>query len=182
MEVYMGSIQPFAFQWAPRGWMVCSGQLLGVSQYSALFSLLGVAYGGNGQQTFGLPNLNGRTITGQGTSTTGASYVMGEMAGSEQITLMQTQMPQHSHGLMGTTAAATTNTPGSSVMLAAANGSDPTSGDTVNVQVYGPAPANTALAPNAIGVAGGSQPFSVMQPFLVVNYCIAIQGLYPSRN
>ena len=162
MEVYLGSIQPFAFQWAPRGWMLCSGQILAISTNTALFSLLGTTYGGNGQTTFALPNLNGRTILGQGPSTTGSTYVMGEIAGTENTTLIQTQMPQHTHGLMGTTNAATTNEPGSSVILAAANGSDPTSGDSVTVNVYGPGPASTTLAPNAIGIAGGSQPFNIM--------------------
>jgi len=182
MEVYLGSIQPFAFQWAPRGWMFCSGQLLPIQQNSALFSLLGVTYGGNGTQTFALPNLNGRTVTGQGQSTTGSNYVMGQASGSENVTLIQTQMPQHNHGLMGATGAATTNTPAANVMLAAANGSDPTSGDSVNVQIYGPAPATTPLSPNSIGIAGGSMPFSVMQPYLVINYCIATSGIFPSRN
>jgi microcystin-dependent protein len=182
MDVFIATIQPFAFQWAPRGWMSCSGQLLSMAQYSAMYALIGTTYGGNGQQTFGLPNLNGRTITGQGASTTGRTYVMGEMAGTEQVTLTQAQMPQHSHGLMGTTAAATTDAPGTGLMLAAANASDPTSGDAITVQIYGPAPATTALSPNSIGIAGASLPFSVMQPYLVVNYCIATQGIYPSRN
>lgn len=182
MDIYIGTIQPFAFQWAPRGWMFCSGQILSIASNTALFSLLGTTYGGNGQNTFALPNLNGRTILGQGPSTTGTTYSMGEMAGVETTTLIQTQMPQHTHGLMGTTNAATTNEPGSTVVLASANGSDPTSGDAVNVHVYGPGPASTTLAPNAIGIAGGSQPFNIMQPFLVVNYCIATTGIFPSRN
>ena len=182
MEVYLGTIQPFAFQWAPRGWMFCSGQLLSIAQNSALFSLIGTTYGGDGVTTFALPNLNGRTATGQGTSTTGASYVMGEAAGVERETLLQSQMPQHTHGLMAATGAATAAAPGSNLMLAAANGSDPTSGDAVTVQIYGPGPANTPLAPQSIGIAGGSQPFGIMQPYLVINYCIAVSGIFPSRN
>lgn len=182
MEVYLGTIQPFAFQFAPRGWMFCSGQILAIQTNTALFSLLGVTYGGNGQTTFALPNLNGRTILGQGPSTTGSTYVMGEAAGTETTTLLSSQMPMHTHGLTGSTAAATTGQPGTGVVLAAANGSDPTSGDAVNVNIYSPGPASTALAPNAVGVAGGSQPFSNMQPFLVVNYCIATAGIFPSRN
>lgn len=182
MDVFIATIQPFAFPWAPRGWLTCSGQLLSTAQYSALYSVMGTTYGGDGQSTFAMPNLNGRTITGQGASTTGRSYTMGEVGGLEQVTLTQAQMPQHTHGLMGTTAAATTDVPGTGVMLAAANASDPTSGDAVTVQIYGPAPATTALSPNSIGIAGASLPFSVMQPYLVVNYCIATQGLYPTRN
>lgn len=183
MEVYLGSIQPFAFQWAPRGWVFCNGQLLPVQQNSALFALIGTTYGGNGQQTFGVPNLNGRTALGQGASTaSGHTFVMGQMSGVESETLIQSQMPQHTHGLMGTTSAATTATPGSSVMLAAANGSDPTSGDAVNVQIYGPSPGSSMLAPQSIAPAGNSLPFNIMQPYLVINYCIATAGIYPSRN
>lgn len=182
MEVYLGSIQPFAFQWAPRGWVFCSGQLLPVAQNSALFALIGITYGGNGQQTFGVPNLNGRTALGQGASTAGGSFVMGEMAGVESETLTQAQMPMHNHGLMGSTAAATSATPASNLMLATTNGSDPTSGDAVTVQVYGPAPGAAMLAPQSIGVAGNSLPFGIMQPYLVINYCIAVSGIYPSRN
>ena len=182
MEVYIGTIQPFAFQFAPRGWMFCSGQILAVSSNTALYALIGSTYGGNGQTTFALPNLNGRTITGQGASTTGTTYVMGEEAGIEQVTLVSPQMPQHTHGLMGTTNAATTGAPGTGVVLASANGSDPTSGDAVNVNVYSPGPASTALAPNAISPSGNSMPVNIMQPFLVVNYCIATQGIYPARN
>jgi len=182
MEVYLGTIQPFAFQWAPRGWMFCSGQLLSIAQNSALFSLIGTTYGGDGVTTFALPNLNGRTATGQGHSTTGSTYIMGESAGSENEILNQLQMPQHSHGLMGTTNAATATTPGPNLMLAAANGSDPTSGDAVTVQIYGPGPGNTTLVPQSIGIAGGSQPFGIMQPYLVINYCIAVSGIFPSRN
>lgn len=182
MEVYLGSIQPFAFQFAPRGWAFCSGQLLPLQQNTALFSLIGVTYGGNGQQTFGLPNLNGRTALGQGASTAGGNFVMGQAAGVASETLIQSQMPQHTHGLMGTTSAATTATPGNTVMLAAANGSDPTSGDAVTVQIYGPSPGSSMLAPQSIAPAGNSLPFSIMQPYLVINYCIATSGIFPSRN
>jgi microcystin-dependent protein len=182
MEYYLGTIQPFAFQWAPRGWMFCSGQLLSIAQNSALFSLLGVAYGGNGTTTFALPNLNGRTALGQGPSTTGSSYSIGETAGVENTTLISPQMPMHTHGLMAATGAATTNEPGTAVMLAAANGADPTSGDAVTVNIYSPGPALTNLSPNSIGIAGGSQPFGIMQPYLVINYCIATSGIFPSRN
>jgi microcystin-dependent protein len=104
------------------------------------------------------------------------------MAGVENETLNQAQMPMHNHGLMGTTAAATSATPASNLMLAAANGSDPTSGDAVNVQIYGPTPGAAMLAPQSINPAGGSLPFNIMQPFLVINYCIATSGIYPSRN
>ncbi len=182
MEVYIGTIQPFAFQFAPRGWMFCSGQILAISSNTTLYSLIGITYGGNGQTTFALPNLNGRTITGQGASTTGANYAMGDMAGSETTMLVQPQMPPHTHGLMGTTNAATTNEPGTGVVLAACSGSDTVSGDAVTVNVYGPGPASTALAPNAVGIVGNSTPITIMQPFLVVNYCIATTGIYPARN
>jgi len=182
MEVYIGTIQPFAFQFAPRGWMLCSGQLLAIASNPTLYTLLGTTYGGDGVTTFALPNLNGRTILGQGASTAGGGFDMGQQAGSESITLFSSQMPMHTHGLMASTAQATTSEPGSNVVLATATGSDPTSGDAVTVHIYSPGPAATSMAPQSINVAGGNQPFGIMQPYLVVNYSIAAYGIFPSRN
>jgi len=181
VDVYIGTIQPFAFNFAPRGWMACNGQLLSVAQYSALFSLIGTTYGGNGTTTFALPDLRGRVSVHQGTGPGLSTYVMGEMIGVERETLLTTNMPMHTHPLMGSTTAATSAAPAANMVLAAANGVDSISGDGVTVHTYGATP-NTTLSPQAIGMAGGSQPFSLLQPLLAVNFCIAVEGIFPSRN
>jgi microcystin-dependent protein len=182
MEVYIGTIQPFAFNFAPYGWALCAGQLMSVPQYGALFSLINTTYGGDGQNTFALPDQRGRAILGQGVMPGGSTYVMGEEAGTEHTTLLPSQMPAHTHLITASAMPATSHQPASNMMLGAASGSDPTSGDSITVNIYGPGPATAVLSPSTIGVTGGSQPFSIMQPYLVVNYSIAIQGIYPSRN
>lgn len=183
MEVFMGTIQPFGFNFAPKGWQQCNGQLLAIQQYSALFSLLGVNYGGDGVRTFGLPNLQGRTMIHQGQLAGGSTYVIGEMAGTEQVTILQSQMPAHTHLVTASSGTATTNTPGSTVTLAASDGSDPGTGNAVTVNVYGPAPGTPVpLSPTTLGIAGSGLPTPIMQPFLVVNVCIALSGIFPSRN
>jgi microcystin-dependent protein len=180
MQVFLGTIQSFGFNFAPTGWALCNGQLLPISQNAALFSLLGTTYGGNGTSTFQLPNLQGRLPMHQGTGPGLTPRVMGEISGSENQTLLISNMPMHNHLLNGTTAAATGASPQNS-LLAAPNGAD-NQGNPVTVQIYGPAPANTTMDPTAIGLAGNSIPFSIMPPFLVINFCIALNGLFPSRN
>ncbi|MBX3481855.1 MAG: phage tail protein [Caulobacter sp.] len=180
MEVYIGTIQPFAFNFAPRGWMLCAGQLLPISQYSALFSLIGTTYGGNGTSTFGLPDLRGRAVVGQGRGPGLSEYVMGEMTGTQTVTLLTTNMPQHNHLINASSTAGTSPNPANNY-LAMSNGSDPGSGNPVDVNVYAPA-ANTTMNPMAVGLAGGNQPFSILQPLLTVNFCIAVEGIFPSRN
>jgi len=182
MEVYIATIQPFGFQFAPRNWALCAGQLMSIAQHSSLFSLITTTYGGDGVTTFALPDLRGRTILGQGSMPGGSNYVMGEQSGIEQIHLIPSQMPAHTHIVTASTQPATAHQPTTNMMLAAAAGSDPTSGDAVTVNIYSPGPATTALSPATIGVSGGNQPFSIMQPYLVVNYSIALLGIYPSRN
>lgn len=177
MEAYIGTIQAFAFNFAPRGWALCQGQTLPAPQFSALYALIGNTYGGSGSSTLGLPNLGGRALLSQDA---GGRYPVGSVSGSETVTLTTANMPQHAHGLMATTSPATSPSPGSSMVLGAANGSD-SSGDGITVNIYGPAPAQTGLSNTAIGIAGGSQPFSVMQPYLVASYCICLDGLQPSR-
>jgi microcystin-dependent protein len=181
VDVFIGTIQPFAFNFAPRGWMACNGQLLSIAQYSALFSLIGTTYGGNGTTTFGLPDLRSRVTVHQGTGPGLSTYSMGEMTGVERETLLSTNMPVHTHQLMGSASAATSATPAANMVLAMANGADSVSGDGATVNTYGTT-ANTTLSPQAIGMAGGSQPFSILQPLLAVNFCIAVEGIFPSRN
>jgi microcystin-dependent protein len=180
MEVFLGTIQSFGFNFAPTGWALCNGQLLPISQNAALFSLLGTTYGGNGTTTFQLPNLQGRLPMHQGTGPGLTPRVIGEISGSENQTLLTSNMPAHSHALNATTAAATGSTPQNTI-LALANGAD-NLGNPVTVQIYGPPPANTIMNPAAIGSTGNSTPFSIMPPFLVINFCIALSGIFPSRN
>lgn len=181
MDAYVGTIQPFAFQFAPRGWAHCSGQLMRIQQDTALFSLIGNTYGGDGFTNFALPNLNGRTALSQGTLL-GEPFAMGQAMGTETVTLLPAYMPHHTHYLFASTSPATADVPGSGMVLAAATGADPVSGDAVTVHIYSPGSAGTPLSPTSVGATGGNQPFSIMQPYLVVNYCIALQGPFPARN
>lgn len=203
-EPFMGTVMIWAPNFAPRGWAFCQGQIIAIQTNSALFSLLGVVYGGNGQTTFGLPNLAGRVPVGQGQSPGTSAYTLGQTAGTETVTLTTAQMPMHNHGatLSGVTGAvtiqATTNT-GLSAGPTPTNNmlgtvEDPNhSGD--NDLLYAPATTDPTKLVNlqggslgsvtgtvAIGVNGGSQPFSITQPYQVLNYVIALEGVFPSRN
>ena len=169
----------FGFNFAPNGWQLCNGQTLAISQYSALFALLGTTYGGNGTTTFQLPNLQGQVPIHQGTGG-GGSYVIGEAAGSASVTLLTTQMPLHTH-----LANAVTSTSGNVPQPAAGYPatvqiSGETKGGTVNT--YSTATPNTTMNQGMISTAGGSQPHTNMQPYLCVNFCIAMVGIFPSRG
>jgi microcystin-dependent protein len=166
-EPFIGEIQIFAFNFAPRGWAMCNGQILPIAQNQALFSLLGTTYGGNGQTTFALPDLRGRVPLHTGNS----SYQLGERAGTEAETLTTQALPPHSHSVnaaarAGTATAAVGNFP---AQLPA--------GRTI-FSNSGPSQMN----PAAVGPAGGSQPHSNIQPYSVLNFCIALVGIFPSRN
>jgi len=171
----MGSIMPMAFSFAPYGWMSCEGQLLPISQYSAVFALLGTMYGGNGQTTFQLPDLRGRMIIGQGTGPGLPTYDVGEMGGAPQVTLLISQMPMHTHAI-----------------VAKANGLSSNSNDPNGNYFGGGTVANydtaqdnsSVLNPQCItaGVAGGSQPVGIMNPYVAMYYNICMQGIFPTRN
>lgn len=177
MEPFIGQICLFGFNYAPQGWAQCNGQTLSIAQNAALFSLLGVTYGGDGVSTFALPNLQGRVALGQGNGL--SSYGMGQMGGAESVTLSVNQMPKHNHTLTGSGSAAAANTLNGNV-LASSNGS--TSGEEpVTVNAYGPAGETVTADFSAISPMGGNQPFDVRQPYLCLNYCIALQGVWPSR-
>ncbi len=191
----------FAGNFAPRGWAFCNGQILSIAQNTALFSLLGTVYGGNGQTTFGLPNLQGRVPIHAGQSPGTSPYTLGQTSGTETVTLTANQMPMHSHAA---TLDPTAGTPLSASIPAAAVAATVQSPiDAVPAQSqqggrtpflvdsYAPASAATGhLAPGSVaghgqitvGAAGGSQPFNVVQPYQVVNFIIALQGIFPSRN
>ncbi len=178
-EVLLGSISIFAGNFAPRGYAFCQGQFLPINQNTALFSLLGTNYGGNGQTTFALPNLSGRVIVGAGNLLGGGSYAIGQAAGSESVTLLNGQMPLHTHSVLsnGSTASATNTSPAAG--YPANSGSGRGGGGTPN---YATVNDGTLMASNMISLAGGNQPHSNLQPYLVVNYIIALQGIFPSRN
>ncbi|MDR0202702.1 MAG: tail fiber protein [Delftia acidovorans] len=166
MDPFVGEIRAFAFGQAPRGWLLCNGALLSINTNQALFSLLGTRYGGNGSTTFGVPDLRGRAPIGFG-----GSVVLGMIDGTESVTLTSSQMPQHTHQLLSSTTVATTNAPAGNVMAEAANG----------LAAYG-APTNSFMAAPAVDISGGSQPHQNMQPSLVINWCIANYGIFPTRD
>ena len=163
---FLGEIKLFSFNWAPRGWALCQGQLLSIAQNSALFSLLGTYYGGNGVQNFALPDLRGRVPIHQGNG-----YTIGEMGGQENVALNQSQLPSHQHALEATTAAGTAGSPIGHLLAQP------------NLGHYGSDSSNlVTMNPASIQPQGGSQAHDNMQPYLALNYCIALQGAFPSRN
>jgi Microcystin-dependent protein len=169
MEPFLGQLMLVPYNFAPQGWAFCNGQIMSIAQNSALFSLLGTTYGGNGQTTFALPDLRGRVAVSSGQGPGLQNYSLGEVAGSESITLISTQMPAHTH-LVGASTGSAQATPDN-----AFPGSD------TSTQIYDLA-ASTTMNPQMIQPAGGSQPHENRQPYLVLNYIIALQGVYPSRS
>ncbi len=167
-EPYLGEITPVAFNFAPRGWALCNGQILQINQNTALFSLLGTTFGGDGISTFALPNLQSRVAVHSS-----SSYPLGSAAGLENVTLNINQIAAHSHPPVCSTQAGTTGEPASQVWA----------GSTFNETLYqtGSNP-NGSMLTGLITPNGGSQPHSNLQPYLVVNFIIALQGIFPSRN
>ncbi|MFZ0844913.1 MAG: tail fiber protein [Pseudolabrys sp.] len=174
MDFFIGQISIYGFNFAPRGWSFCSGTLISIQQNTALFSLLGTTYGGNGQTTFGLPDLRSRTPVHSPSS--GGNVVLGEMAGMESVTVSMSQMPLHTHAFMVTNTQGDKSTDVANTFAMAVHGSGNTP-----VNAYG-GPANTPLASATITNAGGSTPHNNLQPFLGLNFCVAMTGIYPSRN
>jgi microcystin-dependent protein len=176
-EPFLGQIQSFGFGFAPKNWALCNGQLLSIQQNAALFSLLGTAFGGNGTTTFGLPNLQSRVPLHFGNSPAGNTYVMGEAAGEEQVTLSSNQMPQHIHMLLGTSTNgnAFTADPGQILAQSAVS-----SGTALNY--YSPDATLQPLNPASVLPTGNGLPHSNIQPYLTINWCIALRGIFPSRN
>ena len=177
-QPYIGEIRSFGFNFAPRMYMFCNGQLLSIAQYTALFSILGTTYGGDGRVTFALPNLQGRIPMHWGPSSSGLNTVIGETAGSSQVTLLSMQLPAHNHKIVTATPTPAgpngkSPTPSSTSYLSTTRGSA--------VYVNG-GTANEIFSPRAISPTGGSAPHDNMQPYLTVNFCIAYEGIYPSRN
>jgi microcystin-dependent protein len=166
-EPYLSEIRLVSFSYPPRGWAFCNGQLMPINQNQALFALLGTTYGGDGRVTFALPDLRGRTPIHMG-----AGFTLGQQGGEAGHTLTIGELPQHFHTVSATTAAATTGIPGNGVMLATSTGAN-------GYQ----SPQNlVAMDPSASSMVGGSQAHNNQQPLLVLAFCIALQGIFPSRN
>jgi microcystin-dependent protein len=168
-DPFVAEIRIFGFNFPPTGWAFCDGQLLAISQNTALFSLLGTVYGGNGKSTFALPNLQGSAPMHPGQGPGLSLHDLGEQGGTETVTLLQSEMPAHNHGMVGVEDDGTFLTP-ANMLIAALN------------QMYAAAPAGGAtLAPEALALAGGNQPHNNMMPYLTLNFCIALQGVFPPR-
>lgn len=171
-DPFVAEIRMFGFSFAPKGWAFCDGQLLPISQNTALFSLLGTMYGGDGKSTFALPDLQGSTPLMWGQAKGGSLYDEGQMSGTDNITLLDSEMPVHNHFVQcgGNFAAADTNIVTNNSIAKSSNGN-----------VYGPAASLTQMAFQAITPTGGSLPHNNMMPYLTVNFCIALQGIFPAR-
>lgn len=171
---FVAEIRMFPFNFAPKGWAFCAGQLLPISQNTALFSLLGTTYGGDGKSTFALPDFQGNCALAPGQSTTGTLYDLGQMSGSQTVTLLQTEMPVHTHLVNSeSTRNAVNSKPDPNQNLSKALGGSPflASGN-----------PDSTMAPQTIGITGGSFPHNNMQPYLTLNFCIALQGVFPPRT
>lgn len=167
-EPFMGEIRMMSFNFAPKNWALCNGQVLAINQNQALFALLGTTYGGNGTTTYGLPNLQGRVPIHFG-----SGHTLGEVGGQQAHTLIQGELPAHTHTALGTSSNADTPVPTNNLLGAANN-------------LYGPVPASqsslTTLEPTSVSNVGGSQAHQNMQPFLTLNFCIALLGIFPSQS
>ncbi len=170
IEPYLGQISMAGFNFAPRGWALCNGQLLSIAQNSALFSLLGTTYGGDGRVTFGLPNLQGRVPMHWGSGPGLTPRVIGGVSGEETVTLITTQMPIHNHSLNVSKEDADAKNPNGQVLA------------TTTAATYVAGPLDGVMNPQAIGLAGGNQPHDNMQPYLAITFIIALEGIFPSRN
>jgi microcystin-dependent protein len=170
-QPYVGEIRLIGFNFAPVGWMLCQGQTLPISENEVLFQLIGTTYGGDGEATFQLPNLQSRVPIHMGTAPSGTTYQIGEMAGVENVTLSVQQIPAHPHLMTGSTDIANSPNPGNSILARS-----PQTNAFINADP-GPQMSNQFLSP-----AGGSQPHENLQPFLCINFIISLFGIFPSQT
>ena len=172
MDPFVGEIRVVGFNFAPTGWALCNGQLLSIAQNTALFSLLGTQFGGDGRSNFALPNLQGCAPMHQGSGAGLTPRVMGETGGEASVTLLQTELPSHSHSAM---AGASSNaaSPANAIFGGGGRG---------KADAYAPGPATTPMNTLAVGISGGSQPHNNMPPYLTTNFIIATTGIYPARS
>jgi microcystin-dependent protein len=170
-EPYLGEIRIFGFNFPPQGWALCNGQTLSISQNAALFSLLGTTYGGNGTTTFALPDLRSRVAVHQGQGAGLAAYSAGQAGGTESVTLLPAQMPAHTHSVHANNNPAAARRPEGRALAQA------------NTDIYVAAPdTSTVMDAGMLGEAGGNDPHPNIQPYLVLNFCIAMQGIFPARE
>ena len=168
-DPYVGEVRLVGFNFAPVGWMICNGSLQSIANYETLYNLIGTTYGGDGQSTFGIPNLQSRIPIHQGTSTTGTAYVIGQPSGVETVTLGINQYPSHNHSLLASTNSTGSSNPANNVV---------NSGLTAYTA---DAPATPMLSA-MVGNSGGNLPHNNLQPYLALNWIIAYDGVYPSQN
>jgi len=172
IDPFLAEICVFGFNFAPTGWAQCNGQLLPLSQNTALFSLLGTFYGGDGKSTFALPNIQGSCVNGVGQGPGLSDYFLGQQAGSQAVTLLESEMPVHTHTVNANIGIGTLGTGNNNTTFARSN----------NGNAYKVGTANTPMAFQSFAVAGGSLPHNNVMPSLVLNFCIAMQGVFPARN
>jgi microcystin-dependent protein len=170
-QPFVGEIRMFGGNFAPAGWAFASGQLIPISQNDILFTLYGTTYGGDGQETFALPNLQSRVPLHAGTGGDGQTYTLGQAAGVETVTLTTQQIPSHSHALIATGEIGTLNTPANNILAQCAG-----------VKTYADVTPGVQLNNQCITAAGGSQPHENMQPYLVINFIVSLFGLFPQPN
>jgi len=171
-DQFVAEIRIFPFNFAPTGWAFCNGQLLPISQNTALFSLLGTTYGGDGKSTFALPDIQGMVVVQPGQGPGLSLRDLGEVSGSETVTLLESEIPAHAHALRVSPDDGDLSNPTASRSLARSIGGF----------AYASGSPNTTMAPQALAPAGGSVPHNNLQPYLVLNYCIALQGVFPPRG
>ncbi len=171
-DPFLAEIRIFPFNFAPTGWALCDGQILPLSQNTALFSLLGTIYGGDGKSNFALPNLQGSAPMHPGQGPGLSLHALGETGGTDTVSLLQTEIPSHSHAWTASNQDGTVQSPGGQL----------TAGGVGGITLYATPGPMTPLAPNAIPPVGGSQPHNNLQPYLTMTFCIALQGVYPPRS
>lgn len=170
---FLAEVRIFAGNFAPKGWALCNGQLMSISQNTALFSLLGTTYGGDGKSTFALPNFQGSAPMQQGQGPGLSLRDLGEIGGEQAVTLLQSEMPVHNHTFtVGTGSRGEVSSPSNNVPANAPSGS----------AMYSTAASNTSMSPQALSLSGGSQPHNNMMPYLCLTFIIALQGVFPARS
>jgi microcystin-dependent protein len=171
MDPFVAEIRIFPFNFAPKGWAFCDGQILPLSQNTALFSLLGTTYGGDGKSNFALPNMQGNVPMHPGQGPGLSLHDLGETGGSDTVSLLESEIPSHSHALMASQSDATDQSPANEEFAAG-----------VGIGTYAAPGALVQLSSNGVAPAGGDQPHNNLQPYLTLNFCIALQGVYPPRT
>ena len=170
-DPFVAEIRIFGFIFAPKGWAFCNGQILPLSQNTALFSLLGTTYGGDGKSNFALPDMQGNAPMHPGQGPGLSLHDLGETGGSDTVTLLESEIPSHSHSMMASNSDSISQSPSANLFAGGVGG----------ITFYGAPPPQVQLSPNALTPAGGGQPHNNLMPYLTMNFCIALQGIFPQR-